>query len=49
MDMTIEDTWVNICQVDDIPLLGSRLIERASGTRPLMMIYKLSKPHIGTE
>jgi hypothetical protein len=25
------------------------LIERASGTRPLMMIYKLSKPHIGTE
>ena len=31
MDMTIEDTWVKICQVDDIPLLGSRLIERASG------------------
>jgi len=31
MDMTIEDTWVNICQVDDIPLLGSRLIQRTSG------------------
>jgi len=31
MDMKTNAAWTRICQVDDIPLLGSRVVERASG------------------
>ena len=31
MDMKTKDGWIQICQVEEIPLLGSRLVERAGG------------------
>ena len=31
MDMKTKDAWVQLCQVEDIPLLGSRLVQRAGG------------------
>ncbi|WP_245615940.1 nitrite reductase small subunit NirD [Andreprevotia chitinilytica] len=31
MNMQAEQPWVRICTVEDIPQLGSRLVERASG------------------
>jgi len=31
MNMKTKDTWIQICQIDEIPLLGSRLVERAAG------------------
>jgi nitrite reductase (NADH) small subunit len=31
MDMKVKDEWVQLCQVEDIPPLGSRLVERAGG------------------
>jgi nitrite reductase (NADH) small subunit len=31
MDMKINDPWVHLCLVDDIPPLGSRLVERDTG------------------
>jgi nitrite reductase (NADH) small subunit len=31
MDMKTKDAWVQLCQVEDIPLLGSRLVQRADG------------------
>ena len=31
MDMKAKDAWVRLCAVDEIPLLGSRMVERAAG------------------
>lgn len=31
MDMKVNESWVHLCLVEDIPLLGSRLVERESG------------------
>ena len=31
MDMKARNDWVQLCQIDEIPLLGSRLVERADG------------------
>jgi nitrite reductase (NADH) small subunit len=31
MDMKTKDAWVRLCAVDEIPLLGSRMVERPSG------------------
>ena len=31
MDMNARNDWVQLCQIDEIPLLGSRLVERADG------------------
>ncbi len=31
MDMKTKPAWIQLCQVDEIPLLGSRLVERAAG------------------
>jgi nitrite reductase (NADH) small subunit len=31
MDMKVNDCWVQLCTVDDIAPLGSRLVERAAG------------------
>ena len=31
MDMKTTDDWVQLCDINDIPPLGSRLVERASG------------------
>jgi nitrite reductase (NADH) small subunit len=31
MDMKTNDAWVQLCQVEDIPPLGSRLVQRADG------------------
>ena len=31
MDMKTKDAWVQLCQVEDIPPLGSRLVQRADG------------------
>ena len=30
MDATVED-WVRVCAVEDIPLLGSRVLKREGG------------------
>ena len=31
MEMNARNDWVQLCQIDEIPLLGSRLVERADG------------------
>jgi nitrite reductase (NADH) small subunit len=31
MNMKAEQPWVLLCQIDDIPLLGSRVVERPAG------------------
>ncbi|MDN0082761.1 nitrite reductase small subunit NirD [Crenobacter sp. SG2305] len=31
MNMPVEKPWLRVCAVDDIPLLGSRVIERDAG------------------
>ena len=31
MDMKTKDAWVRLCTVDEIPRLGSRMVERAAG------------------
>jgi nitrite reductase (NADH) small subunit len=31
MDMKVSESWVHLCQVEDIPSLGSRLVERDAG------------------
>ncbi|MET3105885.1 nitrite reductase (NADH) small subunit [Oxalobacteraceae bacterium GrIS 2.11] len=43
MDTTISPGWTAICQIDDIPPLGSRLIERAAGN---IAIFRTANDHI---
>lgn len=31
MDMKTKDAWVRLCAVDEIPRLGSRMVERPAG------------------
>jgi len=43
MDTTISPGWTAICQIDDIPALGSRLIERSAGN---IAIFRTANDHI---
>jgi nitrite reductase (NADH) small subunit len=31
MDMKAQDSWVRLCRIEEIPRLGSRMVERAAG------------------
>jgi nitrite reductase (NADH) small subunit len=43
MDMKAKDSWVQLCAVDDIPPLGSRLVERAVGN---IAVFRTAGDHI---
>jgi nitrite reductase (NADH) small subunit len=43
MDMKTKDSWVQLCTVDDIPPLGSRLVERAAGN---IAVFRTAGDHI---
>ncbi len=43
MDMKAKDSWVQLCAVDDIPPLGSRLVERAAGN---IAVFRTAGDHI---
>ena len=42
MDATVED-WVRVCAVEDIPLLGSRVLKREGGDDIALFRPALSK------
>jgi nitrite reductase (NADH) small subunit len=43
MDMKAEGPWTHLCMVDDIPLLGSRLVERAAGN---IAVFRTADDHV---
>ena len=44
--MTIDNSWIAICHIDDIPVLGSRRVERPQGAAVALFRYKRSVVHV---